>query len=223
VGLAGALRSKIGAVAAGGAVAFLAAGYFAASSWDSFNWDAATGAATAYGTLALALVTWSLVKSSNQDASETRRLAQLAEREQQARIRPFVYPWPETGWLREQWKGESLPFRNDGAGVALNVEVQIYWHPSNTALAAKTIAPGEATILFARSKVESWVDTWGLATYTDLMGRKWETRFTVTRPAGGQIVIQVCAYGLVDLLPQMSHPAGWELPDGHPRLGLPDD
>jgi hypothetical protein len=53
----------------------------------AFDWLAAVGAATAYGTLALALVTWTLVAQTRADASGTLELARLAEREQEARDR----------------------------------------------------------------------------------------------------------------------------------------
>jgi hypothetical protein len=65
-------------------------GHFAAAGfgdWNAFDWLAAVGAATAYGTLALALVTWTLVAQTRADASGTLELARLAEREQEARDR----------------------------------------------------------------------------------------------------------------------------------------
>ena len=51
-------------------------GHFAAgpwSDWDAFDWGAATGAATAYGTLVLALVTWRLVERTKTSPEDRRR------------------------------------------------------------------------------------------------------------------------------------------------------
>jgi hypothetical protein len=87
----GTTRLLPSALVAGLVVAFWLVGHFAAggkpSDWDSFDWAAATGAATAYGTLALALVTWRLVVLTRADASGTLELARLAEREQEERAR----------------------------------------------------------------------------------------------------------------------------------------
>jgi hypothetical protein len=44
--------------------------------WDAFDWVAATAAATAYGTLALALVTLRLVAFTSGETSATRQLAE---------------------------------------------------------------------------------------------------------------------------------------------------
>jgi hypothetical protein len=78
-------------VVAGLVVSFWLVGHLAApgptSDWDAFDWGAATAAATAYGTLALALVTWRLVALTRADASGTLELARLAEREQDERRR----------------------------------------------------------------------------------------------------------------------------------------
>src|SRR5262249_12449485 len=73
----------VGLVVVSGVIGWLAA------DGENFDWIAATAAATAYGTLALAGVTWSLVKRTEQlvvnaaqDASDTRKLAKIAAREQ---------------------------------------------------------------------------------------------------------------------------------------------
>jgi hypothetical protein len=75
------------AVVAGLIASFWVVGYLAASGRGNFDWIAATAAATGYGTLALALVTWQLVALTRADASGTLELARLAEREQEARDR----------------------------------------------------------------------------------------------------------------------------------------
>jgi hypothetical protein len=203
-------------------VSFVVIGYLAAEDPATFDWDAAVAAGIAYGTLALALVTWRLVASARQDAAGTLQLARLTEEEGRVRVTPFVYPWADPEWLgKTAGIGTTLPFRNGGQGVALNVTPHIYWASADAAVAPTTLAAGEATWMYSRDYIPSWEDTWGTVTYTDLLDRKWETRFKVEKKPDGQIQMFVCAYGLASSLPQQAYPAGWEMPNGLARICLP--
>ncbi len=75
------------AVLVGLLAVFWLIGHFAAGGHGHFDWDAASAAATAYGTLALAFVTSQLVAQTRTDASGTRDLARLAAQDQWARSR----------------------------------------------------------------------------------------------------------------------------------------
>jgi hypothetical protein len=190
-----------------------------ANDWDWLNWDAAVGAATAYGTLALALVTWELAKSSNEDVRATGQLAQLAEREQQALLRPFVRPWLNPDW---GMSGNTLPLRNDGAGVALNVDLHIQNSEGDRVFAATSLAPGEQAILAtSNSPLPNWSEVWGYVRYDDLLGQRWETRFTTAYNTNTRLLeMRVCVYGLAEHLPQLAYPKGWELENGLTRVVL---
>ena len=119
---------------------------------------------------------------------------------------------------------QSLPFHNAGDGPALNVDVQVYWHSGNCALATTSLGPGEQSRLFARTRIDGFTETWGRATYSDVLGRRWETRFMIESGPDGQPQFQLRAYGLADLLPQQAYSAGWEYgPDGLPVIRLTRD
>ena len=91
-------------------------GWLAATGHEGFDWAAAAETGTAYGTLALALVTWRLVVSASQESQGTLKLAQVAEQEAQTRVTPFVYPWADRAWLAmaATQRGYSVPLRNGG-------------------------------------------------------------------------------------------------------------
>ncbi|HWB23340.1 MAG TPA: hypothetical protein VG652_10675 [Gaiellaceae bacterium] len=188
------------------------------------DWQVFALAFAGFGTLLLAGATLALVKSSDRNMRETRRLAQLAEREQDARLRPAVMLWHDVEWFSNvPHRNHGLPFHNTGGGPAINVDVQVYWHAGNCALATTSIGPGERTRLFARKPIPDFAETWGLIRYSDLLGRRWETRFNIETGPDGQPRFELRAYGLSALLPQLAHPAGWELDNALPRISVPPD
>lgn len=190
---------------------------------DWINWEVLALALAGFGTLALAAVTRELVTSSNVGIHETQRLATLAERDQEARIRPVVLLWQDPRWFEAPMlRSQRLPIVNAGGGAALNVNAQVYWHAGNCALATSSIGPGEQTHLYARTLIGGFDETWGRITYSDTLGRRWETKFVILTDLDGQPRFELRAYGLRDRFPDVAYPAGWELNDhGLPRLALP--
>jgi hypothetical protein len=137
---------------------------------------------------------------------------------------PAVVLWHDTAWFADPaHRDQSLPLRNVGRRQALNVEVQVYWHGGNCALATTSIAAGEQTRMFARTPIADLSEAWGRATYSDFAGRRWETRFKIETGPDGQPRFQLRAYGLTDLLPMAAYPAGWDYEsNGLPNIGLPE-
>lgn len=212
------------AILMGAAVCWLA-GHFARASGTSFNYEVAAAVATAYGTLALALVTAGLVAATRQDVAGTRKLAQLTEREQAGQLRPCVYPLgPPALKITIRAMGdpgivEEIPLQNGGPGVALNVTGQVYWASSDAALVSTTLASGDRAFLPPRTEVPAG-EAWGLITYRDILGRAWETRFVIEMGADGNLRPEIRAYGYADRLPQYAYPKGWELNGGAPWLAI---
>lgn len=109
------------------------AGWLGRGHGAGFSWDVAAATATAYGALALALVTWRLVASTRADAAGTLRLARLAEQEQEARLRPCVYPFanrylrPIRVTIGDVGHLVVLPLQNGGQGLALNATGHTSW------------------------------------------------------------------------------------------------
>jgi hypothetical protein len=111
-------------------------GYFA-NGEHGFDWDAGTAAATAYGTLALALVTWRLGTKANDEADAVnqqakavrrqaaavsrqvrigRRQVEIGQQQLEASRRPFIVP------STHQWNPGS--FAPDGQRHVLNEGIQ---------------------------------------------------------------------------------------------------
>jgi hypothetical protein len=130
-----------------GACVALAAwvGMAAAKEPEEFDWRAASQAAVAAGTIVLAAFAGALAWSIGRDVSETRRLAELAAEDRQARNRPAVVI--ARSWWSDQrsggdrdvrlWKAKfHVEYRNVGLGPAMQVTAQ------------PTYDRGEATIQF---------------------------------------------------------------------------
>jgi hypothetical protein len=229
--LVGVDRLRFVLVIGGGALAFAAIGLLAAPGKESFDWNAAVGSATAYGTLALALVTWRLVQSAKADAHETRtlavetkKLAQLAEREQQALVRPFVYGYANRYWAADAAASRvSIPLENGGAGIALNVTGNVYLPNTSLALASTTIASGNNAWIAIRGEVPDWNEVLVHLTYADALTRQWDSRFKVEVGPDGRPRFTLCAYGIAEKLPPPSYKMGWDVPNGTPVIELPDE
>jgi hypothetical protein len=221
--LAVVLVTSVGLVACG------LVGWLSRATGESFNWEVASATATAYGTLALAFVTWRLVASTRADAAGTLRVARLAEQDAEARLRPCVYPFSNR-YLEPVYEAMGdpghllvLPLQNGGQGLALNVTGRVYWASGNAALATTTLAAGDNVELPLRSDVPvDQGEIWGELEYRDIRGRSWQTRFTIEIGPDGKLRPSIRAYGFTGALPQDAHPAGWQMIDGAPRLALAD-
>jgi hypothetical protein len=200
----------------------VAMGWLSRSHGHWFDWGVAVGTATAYGTVALAFVTWRLVSSTREDAAGTLRLAKLAEQDQEVRIRPCVYPYSLRHLELVMGDLVVLPLQNGGQGLALNVSGHIYWPAGDAALASTTLYPGDIVQLPVRGSVpiEIGSDIWGRLEYRDLRGRSWETRFIIEFGPDQNLRPSVRAYGRAEALPSGSYPAGWDLVGGVPSLAL---
>lgn len=201
-------------VAAGVLFAVLV-GFLGGDRVGSFDWALAATVGTAFGTTALAYVTWRLGQSATLDAAASRRLAELAEADQDAAYVPYVYPLLTDEWLEsENVAGNEIPIRNGGRGVALNVEGQIYWMAisENTPLVGTTIASGDRVSIRTVKSVEAWDDAHGYLAYSDVLGRRWQTRFSFLRPwVGGPLRVEVRSFGPDDAVTALgAWPAGWE-------------
>jgi hypothetical protein len=209
-------------VALGLVAAFWLVGHLAATGTSTFDWNAAAAAATAYGTLALALATGGLVASTREDVSGTLKLARLAERERDATIIPCVYPYFNRHWVNEtSGHLRSFPFQNGASGIALNVTGHLYYPSGDRALSSTTLAPGDSVWIEFRGEVPSWDEIYGYVTYLDILERRWETRFMISMGPDERIRPMICQYGLAEKLESRAYPAGWEMSDGSPRLELP--
>jgi hypothetical protein len=201
-----------------------AIGWLGRSSHQTFSWDVAVSTATAYGTLFLALVTWRLVSSARDDAAGTLELAQLATRDQEAQLRPCVYPFFNRHVELERDGLTVLPLQNGGQGLALNVTGQIYCSSGNCALASTTLHPADNVQLPIRGSIPINVgdEIWGRIEYRDLLGRAWETRFVVEVGPDKLPRPSIRAYGRTEGLSPNAYPGGWELKNGAPWLALED-
>jgi hypothetical protein len=110
------------------ALAFVAIGYLAAQGTATFDWGAASTAATAAGTLGLAIVTGWLAYTTSVDVSATRRLADRAEQDAAERREPIVAIQgfeigrviPDPASPQVKW-AITVILTNVGLGPALNV------------------------------------------------------------------------------------------------------
>lgn len=205
-------------------------GFVGGSKVGSFDWRLWATIGTAFGTSALAFVTWRLAHSASAQAvetarlveqtgaqvTETRRLVELAQAEQLAAVTPCVYPFVNTDWLREGHKtGYQIPVRNAGKGAAINVEGQIYWergHSKNTPLVGTTLAGGDHATVRAVQPIDEWDYAYGYLEYADLLGRRWQTRFHFLRPwRNAPLEVEVRSVGLDEKVNALgAYSAGWE-------------
>jgi hypothetical protein len=99
-----------------------------------FDWQLAATVGTAFGTTALAYVTWSLAKSATEQARDSRRLVELTQVQHDARYTPCVFPQLTPEWFTPPGVPQyEILIVNSGEGVAVNVEGQIHWQASGAA------------------------------------------------------------------------------------------
>jgi len=195
-------------------------GWLGRSPHHTFSWNVAVAAATAYGTLALALVTWRLVTSAQNDAT-------VAKQDQEARIRPCVYPVSNRHLNNElQLVGGdlfALVLQNGGQGLALNVTGEIHSPAGDGTLASTTLYPADNVQLPIRGgvPVSGGDEIWGRLEYRDLRERAWETRFVIEVGSDLELKPVLRAYGRAEGLSKFPYPVGWELrKNGAPQLAL---
>jgi hypothetical protein len=174
---AGAAIGGIGAIVVSALI-----GRFAANH-GRFSWEAFTGAATAAGTVTLAVYTAVLARATNRDVEVATRLAEQAANDARERERPRVFI-QETDWgggsgSTDGYNGRFwVTLRNAGVGPAVNVRLRPYLSVSDATL-SHSPSP-TVTIPTLASNEERRVNF----TYTSRVGLHDDTGHTKITAAG---------------------------------------
>lgn len=152
----------------------------------------------AIGTALLAFATFVLARSARDEASAVRDEARRVALQAEAALRAYVYPEAIADWAQDRdiWAGrrnDSLPLRNGGPGLALNVKGKVGWpgrEGQGRDLYGGSIASGQSAVgRLAFPADAGWNGAVGHLRYSDLNGDDWETHFTITHGEGGQDVV----------------------------------
>jgi hypothetical protein len=158
--------------------------------------------AVAAGTLVLASATFQLARRARDEAAAVRDEAEQVseqiklQREQyDASFRPCVYPSAPAEWVSGPSPNDaSLPLKNGGPGLALNVRGRVVWNLSRGSwmtvyLYASSIAPADsADARLSKPAIKGWVGAMGYVRYADFAGKDWVTYFRFTLGEGNQLV-----------------------------------
>jgi hypothetical protein len=179
--------------------------------WPAFHdwldrWAPLAEWAVAAGTIGLAIATYAVARSARAEARAVSTEATQLTEQAAASLRAYVFPessaewvWDITGYTTGVPSGVSrtLPLRNGGPGVALNVNghVRPGTQGGQIALYAGSIAPGDSMLARPARDIEGgwggWAGTWhGELSYGDLNGDLWITRFTIAVSQDRQIVVE---------------------------------
>lgn len=157
--------------------------------------------AVAAGTLILALATFELASRAREEAEAVRKEAvevgsqvQLQREQMEAATRAYVYASIPADWAAGIRRNESLPLKNGGPGLALNVRGRAVWNTAPGAwivveIYASSIAPNDDVhARLSRVLAGGWQDSTGFVRYGDLNGDDWVTYFRFDLGEGNQLV-----------------------------------
>jgi hypothetical protein len=168
---------------------------------DFWNWPG-WSFFVAVGTLALAGVTYVLVRATRDSVTSAARQIEIERKRTEAAQWPRVFPAPSADWVGStdrysgEWSSRLLPVKNGGPGVALNVQADLDFTSQEGGTIIRTsttsIASGDEVDLRLdwpnppRSSTSTgtgvqtlWLNVKGRLLYQDLAGNHWVTNFTI--------------------------------------------